>query len=214
MARRDVALVALTFVLLNAASVAADPIRPVVLGSGVIGTGGGFGGPTGTVDPAAMGVFLLELPPVSDFVSVDAGLFRVTLAPTDVGRTVRATAETDPAFGAMAALLTNGVDDIYLHTLHFPDNASFRTLFFETDVFGTAQVPDFKSFTITALTFQLLELQVRADTTFREIRYRGILSVEGLPASTPVPEPATLLLVATGSLAALFGAKRRRVKEA
>jgi hypothetical protein len=188
----------LSLTVFCASDAAADPI---VLVSGVIGTNQGSSGAPGDVDPTATGVFYVAMP-VGPDVPLSERLFNVPLTPADVGRTFRATAQSDPGFAGVAARLTNDVNDFVSHALTFPDGMFITSFLLESSLFlqPAGGPPDLTGSTITALTFQLTHLNVNADTESRNLRYLGILSVEGVPAPV-IPEPSTVLLMGIGAAA-------------
>ena len=178
----------------------------------------GIGGEVSTVQPSVQpglqGRFFWG------YEAFGPGLFGVILTADDIGRTFRATAETDPEFTSVAARLTNGVDEETYNSLRFADGQWGARTDIEDYFFQRSSPPDLAEATITAITFRLERFHLVDGPSFRDYEASGILSFEGIPAAgppdgvpAPVPEPATVSLFAAGA-AAMFGRARARKHEA
>jgi hypothetical protein len=133
----------------------------------------------------------------------------VTLTADDVGRVLRATADTDPEFASIAARLTNGINDNTYFTVRFDDGVWGPSEDNEEHAFKYDPVhgrrgppgPDFFGSTITAITYRVDAFSFADGLGFRSYFVNGLLTLEGEPAPgapDPIPEPATVVLAATG----------------
>ena len=200
MPRFTAVLFSLSFTLLGASAVRADPI---VLASGQVFFHGGGGSPT---QPEATGTFYMSWWMGPD-APLSARLFNVQLTPEDVGRAFRETSGS--AFDLAVAGLTNTRNDLVKHALTFPDGVFITHSVLENGLFRVSGgPPDLSGTVITALTFRLTDLVVNTDSGSREVRYAGDFMVEGL-APDPIPEPSTLLLMGTGAAVMLRRVRRR-----
>jgi hypothetical protein len=201
-----IALAVAVFSCILPASTNADPVT-----LGMAGIGGEVSTVQPTVQPGLQGRFFWG------YERFGPGLFGVILTADDIGRTFRATAETDPEFTSVAARLTNGVDEETHNSLRFADGQWGGLNDLESYLFGTSSAPDFQGATITAITFRLERFHLFDGPSFRDYMASGILSVEGIPAAStppdgpaPVPEPATVSLFAAGAAAMLARSRARR----
>jgi hypothetical protein len=176
---------------------------PVVLGSLMLNVESGVGG-TCCLTPGLTGEWFVAIPGLPFGATPE--LFNVPLTEADVGRMFRVTAASDPDFASAAATLTNGRAEDVGFGLRFADGLWVPNSVSELS-FGVR--PDFVGSTITALTFQLHGLDVieNALTHSRDVRLSFTLAVEGARGAAPTPEPASMLLFATG--VAGFAARRR-----
>jgi PEP-CTERM motif-containing protein len=184
--------------------------EPVTLGMG------GIGGEVSTVEPSVQpglqGQFFWGYEPFGP------GLFGVILTAADIGRTFRATAETDSEFASVAARLTNGVDEETYNSLRFADGQWAARNDVENYFFQRSSPPDLAGATVTAITFRLERFFVIDGPSFRHYHASGILTFEGIPAEgpppgpgpAPVPEPGTVTLFAAGAAAMLARSRARR----
>jgi hypothetical protein len=204
---RNMYRITLAILVLSCVLPASTNADPVTLG--MAGIGGSVSTVQPSVQPGLQGRFFWGYEPFGP------GLFGVILTADDIGRTFRATAETDPEFASVAARLTNGVDEDTHNSLRFADGQWGAYNDIESYLFGTSSAPDFPGATITAITFRLERFHLIDGPSLRDYHASGILTVEGIPAEgppngpAPVPEPATLGLFATGA-AAMFARSRVR----
>jgi hypothetical protein len=199
---------ALAVVVFSSVIPASSNADPVTLG--MAGIGGGVSTIEPTVQPGLQGRFFWGYEPFG------SGLFGVIFTADDIGRTFRATAETDPEFASVAARLTNGIDEETYNSLRFADGQWGVHNDIESYLFGTSSAPDFPGATITAITFRLGRFHLIDGPSLRDYEASGILAVEGIPAEgppagpAPVPEPATFTLFGTGAAAILARCRARR----
>ena len=180
---------------------------------------------------AADSIVLASLPIVSHvgaMTDLTEGRFTFAMTPTStirlftgypitheaVGTTLVADASNDPHFAQIARQLTNGVGNYTEWLFGFaPGTGGGVGSLGEGRLFGLpAHIPDFRGASLTALTLRVDAFSlVTREAGFRELRFKGLLSVvgEGTLEPVPVPEPATLTLLATGALG-LAAARRRR----
>jgi hypothetical protein len=177
---------------------------PVVLGSVTLNGESGTGG-TCCLTPGLTGEWFVAIPGLA--LTPTPELFNLPLTEADVGRTFRVTAASDPDFASAAATLVNARADDVKVGLRFADGLWVPNFFSELS-FGVR--PDFAGSTITAMTFQLhgLDVTENAATNSRGVRLHFTLAVEGMPGTAATPEPASMLLMATGIAA---GVIRRRL---
>ncbi len=138
---------------------------------------------------------------LSPFLLFDA----LTISSTDVGTEFISTSVSDPAFTGFVSKLTNGIDDFITNDGFFGTNNS------ESLAFGTS--PDFAGNIITRLGLEIVEVKFTLTDDFGRSFWKvdTLLNVYSEPS--PVPEPATMLLMGTG-LVGLAGGRIRRKKQA
>jgi hypothetical protein len=179
----------------------ADPVTPPAGDSTVVGSFTVLGGLSGT--------FFLEFP-WQPYVE-GAELFNVPLTPADIGRTFRATAESDPDFDDAVAVLTNGVDDYIGMGLRESGQVWPIIVYSETGLLGRpfgGMHPDLKGTAIDALTLRFVKLERLETYDVPAYNWTGELGVEGAPV--PTPEPATAVLLLSGCCGLI--SRRRRCR--
>ena len=158
------------------------------------------------------GRFTLSMTPISTI-----RLFSdVRISALSVGATLVATADSDPHFAEFARQMTNGRGN-YIEWLFGPRAGTGAGVgsASEAALFGLPPgLLDFRGFEISSLTLSIDSFSAGRFAivpTFSEFAFTGRLSVLGQGAfdPVPVPEPATLTLLATGALG-LFGVLRGR----
>ena len=201
-----IALAVAVFSCVLPASANAEPVT-----LGMAGIGGEVSTVEPTVQPGLQGRFFWG------YEAFGPGLFGVVLTAEDIGRTFRATAETDPEFTSVAARLTNGIDEETYNSLRFADGQWGALNDIEDYLFQRSSPPDLAGATITAITFRLERFHLFDGPSFRDYEASGILTFEGIPAEgppnggpAPVPEPAMFGLFAAGAGAMLARSRARK----
>jgi hypothetical protein len=152
------------------------------------------------------GRFIFAVTPIAD-----VQLFsEFVLSADDVGRTFVANAASDPDFAEVARQLTNGVGNY--NEVQFATRSGIGAIgrAAEGPLFNLT-TPDLSGFRISAFTFRLNQFQIEPYAGGQARWLRGTLSAIGEGAASPsaTPEPASMLLLATG-FAGLAARKRRR----
>jgi len=190
--------VAMALSLIRPATAAAEP---VIIASAFI-EAGGEGGGAGFL-PDLVGRFTFEASAPES--RPQNTLFNAPVTSADVGRTFRASAATDPAFAVAAEILANGRDSFVTHAVAFDDGFGSAVSLLESQLFRgrPTEAPDLVGFSLTAMIFRLDRLSVvEVQNQGRSVEYAGLLTFEGTAENgAPVPEPATVLLFATGAAA-------------
>uniref|UniRef100_A0A7C4KHQ9 PEP-CTERM sorting domain-containing protein n=1 Tax=Anaerolinea thermolimosa TaxID=229919 RepID=A0A7C4KHQ9_9CHLR len=133
------------------------------------------------------------------------GIFSMTIATNDTGRTFAANALNEPGFAGFVAGLTDGENG----HLRFQDGSGAVQPWHEQDFLGrSALAPDLAGYNITEIAFRVNNFydyfDVPEDRWFRTLEYS--LDFYG----APVPEPSTYALLALGAAALLMWRKARR----
>jgi hypothetical protein len=187
---RRTLLAAFVVTLLYPGYAAADP---VVLGTGQFGIGFGTGSPT--VQPGPMQFSMTIMP---DFGQPGPTLFDMSLVPSDAGSTFEANGGTDADFAEFAGFLTNGHDDEMEFLFAFADGDSLTASISESGVFSMN--PGVTASMIKSIRMHVDELVITTvPGSTREVS--ATLSFSVLNTANQVPEPATLLLVASCTVA-------------
>jgi hypothetical protein len=153
--------------------------------------------------------FTLDMSPTATVRIFDS----VALTPADAGTTITATANNEDDFAEVALQMTNGRGNWTEYMFGpLPGSGGGAGAKSEGVIFNLA-TPDFKGWTISAISLRIDQLMIShpADMpNWTNMSLRGTLSVLGTGSfdPAPVPEPGTMLLLATGALG-LVRARRR-----
>ncbi|NIT60734.1 MAG: PEP-CTERM sorting domain-containing protein [Aliifodinibius sp.] len=133
------------------------------------------------------------------------------VTPSDVGETFTQSPVTSPNFDFFASLLTSGTDDILCIQIYFPDHSYHGRQALESywfNKFIQTENVDFYGWQVTEISLTVNSLTIdtpgrnpNGDGIWTDCAYDVTFTIYG------IPEPATVLLLAFGSL---FLARKRR----
>lgn len=169
-------------------------------------------GRTGLTDPRAqLGIIVLSIddPPVP--VTINMILFSNSFLQDGESGVFEFDESTSSLFSSFAGLLTNGVDDEIVFITMWPESGQVGILgapesFFFERSFG--EPPDLVGFTLDSIRLQIRDVSIESFTVRDQDGLRAIFDYRYEFYGTPIPEPSTFVIAATGMLMMLRSLRR------
>lgn len=185
---------------------------PVLLGSFDRVDGSGS---TGITDPRVqLGIAVLPINDLPDSVSLDMILFSDSFLEEGGSGTFDFDRHNSDLFAEFADLFTNGVDDrLVLSTVwsgfgHVGIQTRFESFFFDRDI-PAGEVPDFAGYELDFIRLVIRSVDIEPLTIQGLDGFRASLDYSYEFHGTPIPEPATFLLLVSGGM---FNLIRRHMR--